>query len=190
MLVPSQMDIEHLALLRENVDRLLSAAGESPELASARILDIAPQVHKGARYFFPDTATVETLDINSESGATYIADICKNNEDVIPSSAFDVVVCTEVLEHTLNPFAAVAEIFRVLRPGGLLFASTPFNFRIHGPLPDCWRFTEHGIRALLESFEDIQIEPLETSDRPLMPVHYSYSARRPGGYSTLTRNTA
>lgn len=180
MLVPSQMDVEHLALLRENVDRLLSSAGERPELVNARVLDIAPQVHKGARYFFPDSATVETLDIDPESDATYIADICKTNDDVIPSSAFDVVVCTEVLEHTLNPFAAVAEILRVLRPGGLLLASTPYNFRIHGPLPDCWRFTEHGIRALLDSFEDVQIEALETPERLMMPVHYTYTARRPG----------
>lgn len=179
MLLPSQMDVEHLALLRENVDRLLASTGERPELLNARVLDIAPQVHKGARYFFPDSATVETLDIDPESDATYIADICKTNDDVIPSSTFDVVVCTEVLEHTLNPFAAVAEIFRVLRPGGLLFASTPYNFRIHGPLPDCWRFTEHGIRALLDSFEDVQIEALETPDRPLMPVHYTFTARRP-----------
>lgn len=179
MLVPSQIDIEHLELLRDNVDRLLTSVAEREELSGAHVLDIAPQIHKGAGYFFPDSATVETLDIDPESGATYIADICKTNKDILTSSTFDVVVCTEVLEHTLNPFAAVAEIFRILRPGGLLIASTPFNFRIHGPLPDCWRFTEHGIRALLTNFEEVQIEGLETSARPLMPLHYTYLARRP-----------
>lgn len=50
---------------------------------------------------------------------------------------FDYILCTEVLEHTLNPFRAVYEMFRILKPKGLLFISVPFNFGIHRPLPDC-----------------------------------------------------
>ena len=57
--------------------------------------------------------------------------------------------------------------------------TTPFNFRIHGPLPDCWRFTEHGLRALLTDFEIVTLDAVETPDRPLMPVHYRTVARRP-----------
>ena len=144
----------------------------------ARVLDIAPQVHKGARYYFPESAIVETLDIDADSKATSIADICQTNE-AIPSCSFDVVVCTEVLEHVLNPIRHSKEIYRLLRPGGRLVASTPFNFRIHGPLPDCWRFTEHGLRALLSRFTELEITALRTPGRPLMPVHYTVTARRP-----------
>ena len=57
--------------------------------------------------------------------------------------------------------------------------TTPFNFRIHGPLPDCWRFTEHGLRALLTDFEIVTLDAVETPGRPLMPVHYRTVARRP-----------
>lgn len=49
-------------------------------------------------------AHIFTADIDEKSGADYIIDICKNNEKVIPESTFDIIVCTEVLEHTLNPF--------------------------------------------------------------------------------------
>jgi SAM-dependent methyltransferase len=174
---PSEMDERHLAALRENVYALMQRAGESAS-GPGLLLDIAPQDHRGARPFFPDEVEIETLDIDPDSGATYIADITRRN-DSIPSDRFDYVVCTEVLEHTLQPFAAAAELHRILRPGGRLFLSVPFNFRIHGPLPDCWRFTEHGLRALLADFEILELTGLETPDRPLMPIHYTVVARKP-----------
>lgn len=40
-------------------------------------------------------------------------------------SSFDAVVIKDVLEHILEPVAVVREIARVLRPGGLVFASSP-----------------------------------------------------------------
>lgn len=80
----------------------------------------------------------------------------------------------------LNPFAAVEEMNRILKKGGYLFASAPYNFRIHGPLPDCWRFTEHGWPALLSHgmFEVVRLEGVKTEGRDLMPVHYTVVARK------------
>jgi SAM-dependent methyltransferase len=154
----------------------MEIGGAKYALAPGRLLDIAPQIHEGARPFFPAYITVETLDIDPASGCTYIGDICQTNPQLADSS-FDYVVCTEVLEHTLQPWYAISEIARILKPGGVLFLSVPFNFRIHGPLPDCWRFTEHGIRALLSSaFEIVEFDAIETSDRPLMPIHYTVVA--------------
>ncbi|MCF2528242.1 class I SAM-dependent methyltransferase [Yinghuangia soli] len=39
--------------------------------------------------------------------------------------AADIVVMSEIVEHLVDPDAAVAEAYRVLRPGGHLFLSTP-----------------------------------------------------------------
>jgi SAM-dependent methyltransferase len=174
----SRMDVEHLAAIRANVSALLRRAAERYGAGAALVLDVAPQVHEGARPHFPPSVTVETLDIAPASGCTYIGDLCERNAS-IPDARFDVVVCTEVLEHTLRPFDAVREIRRILRPGGVLVASAPFNFRIHGPLPDCWRFTEHGWRALLAEFEVLELDGLPTAGRDLMPIHYTVVARRP-----------
>jgi len=52
----------------------------------------------------------------------------------------------------------------------------PFNFRIHGPLPDCWRFTEHGLRELLKKFSTVKIDQIDTPNRDLMPIHYTVIA--------------
>ncbi len=174
----SAMDIDHLAQLRANVAAFTARCGSETDAPGKIVLDIAPQVHEGAAPHFTQ-AQLETLDIDPTAGATYTADLCQNNSQAIPSNHFDHILCTEVLEHTLNPFAAVAELYRMLKPGGTVYISVPFNFRIHGPLPDCWRFTEHGLRALLNAFEIQELKALETEDRFLMPIHYTVIARKP-----------
>ena len=43
----------------------------------------------------------------------------------LEDSSADLVVCSEVLEHLLDPFAAVVEARRILRPDGRMVASVP-----------------------------------------------------------------
>jgi SAM-dependent methyltransferase len=175
----SEMDVEHLARLRENVYRFMRhVAATYAKGSSGRLLDIAPQDHAGARPFFGAALNVETFDIDPEAGTTHVGDLCQTNA-CLANEAFEFVVCTEVLEHTLQPFDAVRELRRVLKAGGLLFLSVPFNLRIHGPLPDCWRFTEHGLRALLRDWQILELNGIDTPDRALMPIHYTVVARKP-----------
>ncbi|MFH1444045.1 MAG: class I SAM-dependent methyltransferase [Candidatus Peregrinibacteria bacterium] len=42
-----------------------------------------------------------------------------------PDETFDVVVSSECIEHTENPLKALAEMCRVLKPGGTLIVTTP-----------------------------------------------------------------
>lgn len=78
---------------------------------------------------------------------------------------------------TLDPFGAIREIRRILRQSGLLLISAPLNCRIHGPLPDCWRFTEHGFKVLLRDFEILDFDILESPGRDLFPLHYNVQAK-------------
>ncbi len=50
------------------------------------------------------------------------------------NTSFDTVICLEVLEHTLDPDRVLAEIWRVLRPGGALILSTPSYMNVAGVL--------------------------------------------------------
>jgi SAM-dependent methyltransferase len=89
------------------------------------------------------------------------------NEDIrgdllaLPFQAdtFDSVVLTEVLEHCEEPKQAIAEVLRVLTPGGRLLVTSPFLWPDHhtDDYPDYWRFTEQGWQLLLQRFEDVQI---------------------------------
>ncbi len=173
----AEMDKVFHKKIRRNVSDFIDRCGQQYDKAGTVLLDIAPQDHEGSAPYFEE-ASVETLDIDEKSGATHIADICQNNEAKIKGSRFDYIVCTEVLEHTLQPFDAVKEIKRLLKPGGIAFVSTPFNFRIHGPLPDCWRFTEHGLRELFKDFEIVELNALEDDERFLMPIHYTLVAKK------------
>lgn len=173
---PSVADREFLAEIRASVSRFVARAALRFDVPGL-VLDIAPHDQEGAAPHFR-VAEVRTLDISREAGPDYVADICANNAALIRAETFDTVVCTEVLEHTLDPFAAVREIHRMLKSGGHLLVTTPFNFRIHGPLPDCWRFTEHGLRALLSGWDIVELNEVPTPGRPLMPIHYTVIARR------------
>ena len=176
----SNIDVKNLNLIRSNIEEFLASYGKLLDVIDLMVLDIAPQDHAGANPHFPKSF-IETVDINPKSGATYIADICECNDSIIQQDTYDVVVCTEVLERTLNPFDAVKEIHRVLKSKGVALVSVPFNLRIHGPLPDCWRFTEHGLRSLFNYhnlFEIEEISPLEDTNRFLMPIHYTLVVRK------------
>ncbi|MGI8557190.1 MAG: class I SAM-dependent methyltransferase [Solirubrobacteraceae bacterium] len=69
-------------------------------------------------------------------------------------SQFDVVICEQVIEHVVDPWAAVENLRGLCTPGGHVIVSTPFLIRVH-ELPaygmrDYWRFTPRGLRTLLE----------------------------------------
>ncbi|MFH0298268.1 class I SAM-dependent methyltransferase [Bradyrhizobium sp. 31Argb] len=72
---------------------------------------------------------------------------------------FDGVWIQAVLEHVLEPATVVAEIHRVLRPDGLVYAETPFMQQVHERAYDFSRFTQSGHRWLFRRFSEISAGP-------------------------------
>lgn len=62
---------------------------------------------------------------------------------------FDCVLSTEVLEHVFNPDEFLNEIHRVLKPGGLLFLTTPLLWKEHQQPYDYGRYTSFGLKHLM-----------------------------------------
>lgn len=67
-------------------------------------------------------------------------------------STFNGIVCQAVLEHIKKPEKAVAEMFRVLKKGGLVYAEVPFLQGFHPSPKDFYRFTLEGILQIFSRF--------------------------------------
>jgi SAM-dependent methyltransferase len=98
-----------------------------------------------------------------------------------PDASFDAVVAGELLEHLRDPERLVAEIRRVLRPGGTFVASVPNAYRLKGRLrflvgrpPESdpthlQMFSAAGVRSLLAGFDDPQLHFVAGRLVPLHP---------------------
>ena len=128
-----------------------------------RVLDIGCG-NKPYLPFFADRATiyfgVDAVD-GPQVDAVSVAEAlpCKD-------ASFDVVVCTQVLEHVDDPALVLSEIERVLAPGGVAFISTHGVFLYHPDPPesdrDYWRWTHAGLLRIVRQageWSDLRIEP-------------------------------
>jgi SAM-dependent methyltransferase len=77
----------------------------------------------------------------------------------VDSDSVDAVLCTETLEHVLDPSQFLDEAQRCLRAGGRLVLTVPFAARWHFIPHDYWRFTPSGLKYLLAHahFTDVRV---------------------------------
>lgn len=125
--------------------------------------------------------TLSQLDIDESRGPDIVGDLCSENL-ALESESYDIVVCSEVLEHCYNPITAVSNLRRVLKKGGKLILTTPFIFPIHEAPHDYFRYTEFGLKHLLKDFSTTSIE---TSNS--YPAAMSVLLVRYNGHGTFGR---
>lgn len=88
------------------------------------------------------STSVFTTDIEAEEGIDGVADA---HQLPFSDKTFDAVIAIEVFEHLRDPKLATSEMYRVLRPGGVVILTVPFMFRVHGDPHDYQRFTASGL---------------------------------------------
>ena len=74
-------------------------------------------------------------------------------------NSIDVVFNSAVLEHVPNPKKVIDEIYRVLKPNGVIFTAFPFMQGFHASPYDFTRVTEEGIKVLHQNFELLEVKP-------------------------------
>jgi SAM-dependent methyltransferase len=75
---------------------------------------------------------------------------------------FDVVLSTEVLEHVPDPGMYLAEVKRVLMPGGTFFFTVPFLMSLHEVPHDYYRYTPFALEMIFKKagFKIVSIKPM------------------------------
>jgi SAM-dependent methyltransferase len=101
------------------------------ELRGKRLLDVGSGTGWFSQAAVARGAVVVSLDIGRRlltrtrarcGSAPIAADACHLP---FPSGAFDAVISSECIEHTLDPLLAIREMARVLAPSGILVVTTP-----------------------------------------------------------------
>ena len=172
---PSEFDNNTFLTCREHLNSFIKRTAEQHQKPGDVLLEIGPQERSEVKLNFT-VCNIHTLDITEDYSPDIVGDLTQYNSH-IKDSTYDIVTCLEVLEHTVNPFSAIEELRRITKDNGLILFSAPLNWRIHGPAPDCWRFTEFGWKVLLKDFNILEIDKLDTPDRNLFPLKYNILAQ-------------
>jgi 2-polyprenyl-3-methyl-5-hydroxy-6-metoxy-1,4-benzoquinol methylase len=145
---PSILQYDYLSLsaLAGDVEQLLAEVprlvGSDPAIA----LDIGCGKSPYRGLLASRGFAVTTLDIDDTTSPDHVGRI----EDTgLPDASVDLVICTQVLEHSANPGLGLREIHRILRSKGHLIASAPHIWFYHPHPSDNWRFTQEGLTRLV-----------------------------------------
>lgn len=88
-------------------------------------------------------------DIRPGPGVDRILDVTQTR---LPDHAAGAVFAIETLEHVLEVQKAFQEMYRILRPGGMIVLTCPFHFAIHDYPDDFWRITPSCLRRMLSPY--------------------------------------
>jgi len=79
----------------------------------------------------------------------------------ILSNSYDAVLCTQVIEHLKLPKESISEMYRVLKPGGVLYLTAPMCQGEHQQPHDYFRYTSFGIAYLCKDagFSEVRVTP-------------------------------
>jgi SAM-dependent methyltransferase len=109
--------------------------------------------------------TYETADVGATEGKDYshITYRCDVVDIPVEDGRFDLVWCSQVLEHVREPERALREFHRILKPGGEAWLTAPFYYVEHEKPWDFYRFTQFAWQHFAETigFEVVEIERME-----------------------------
>ena len=104
--------------------------------------------------------------------------ICDITAIPVPDGSFDVVLCTEVLEHVPDPLSTIRELVRVLAPGGTLLITAPLGSGIHQePHHYYGGFSPYFFRRV---FGELGVEPVAIKPLGGLLKHVAQEVARAG----------
>lgn len=116
-----------------------------------------------------------SLIINSDVHLQFKPDIVFDAHEIpFKDETFDLVIASQVLEHTFKPWEVAKEIERVVKVNGEILIEVPFIFQYHGPPYDFFRFTYSGLRSLFSESQLISYEAPEGKAATIASMNSSF----------------
>jgi ubiquinone/menaquinone biosynthesis C-methylase UbiE len=113
-------------------------------------------------YKAQDFAALTVEQYGARRGYGSLDYVCDAASIPVPDNTFDVILCTEVLEHVPEPIKVVNEMCRILRPGGKLLLSAPLGSGVHqAPWHFYGGYTPFWYEKFLSAagFADVSVQP-------------------------------
>ena len=151
------------------------------DLGRYRVLDVGCGQKPYEPFFAPHASSYVGVDPVENPKA-----VLRGSVEALPvdDDSFDVVLCSQVLEHADDPALAARELFRAVAPGGRLLLST-HGTQVYHPSPvDYWRWTHAGLEKILRDngeWASITVSPASGTTAciaMLLNVYIDLAARR------------
>jgi SAM-dependent methyltransferase len=131
-------EAEYIRDMRANSAALRAALERVRPVASdARVLEVGSGAH-GLVFFFGSSRAVGCDPLAREYAGLFpawqrrVPTLAAEGESLpFPDASFDVVLCDNVVDHARDPARIVAELVRVLAPGGVLFFTVNVHHRVY-----------------------------------------------------------
>ena len=174
-LLVSILDYTYIAPLRPNLTRWRAITTADRGLSvlrmlqyehlrtlplSGQVLDMGGGQHAKYLHLLPADVTLASVNIDPAIAPTHL--VQPGQPLPFADASFDAVICLNTLEHIYDCPAVLAELLRVVRPGGAVHVTVPFMFRIHGHPDDYLRATPSWWRETFcrAGFARLDLTPL------------------------------
>jgi SAM-dependent methyltransferase len=127
---------------------------------AGRVLDVGGGEKSRTRSYLPQGLNPDSVNIDPAIEPTHL--IKPGDGFPMASNTYDGAVCLNTLEHVYDAKGILAETRRVLKPGGTLYVTVPFMFRIHAHPDGYFRGTPSWWRQALEDtgYSKVELTPL------------------------------
>jgi len=160
----------NINLHTRNLDRysmrisIFKALNEVLPLFEEELLDVGCGIMPYRNYILAHSKVKKYVGIDLANALNYDSelkpDITWDGKNLpLDDDIFDSAMATEVLEHCPDPESVLKEIYRVLKPGGLLFFTVPFLWNLHDVPNDEYRYTPFSLDRHIQNsgFNSIEI---------------------------------
>ena len=163
--------------MRTTIYKLVEALGRLPSLPEPiyefGAYRVPGQEGRGdIRSCFPGRAFVG-CDLSHGPGVDEIQDLHRLS---LADGTIGTALLLDTIEHVREPFRAMDEVYRCLRPGGIMLMTSVMYFPIHLHPDDYWRFTASGFASLTRPFDKASVEMIGLRTLPHTVVAAAWKA--------------